>query len=68
MENPQQEGRGIVFKKPHEAWTEESEITRQPELLPLTQALGWFVHLGPTKVQIVRKVASHTIDTGNSVG
>lgn len=29
MENPQQEGTGITFKKPHETWTEESEITRQ---------------------------------------
>jgi hypothetical protein len=33
MENPQQEGMGIVFKKPQERRTEESEIARQLVLL-----------------------------------
>jgi hypothetical protein len=33
MENPQQEGTGIVFKKRHDKWAEESEITRQLVML-----------------------------------
>jgi hypothetical protein len=31
MEDPQQEGAGIIFKKPHEMWTEERRL-RKPSL------------------------------------
>jgi hypothetical protein len=40
MENPEQEGEGIVLGKPHETWTQKSAITHQAELLPLTQTAG----------------------------